>query len=218
MLKLSSVCTSTATTLYHRFFDAQSLNEYNPHVVAFPTKEQGGYYGYSSWLPPPVYISHRKLTNCHAKFAISSICLHKKEPPLDVSDRYWKLRDSLVTCEFVVLRALGFRVAVDNPHQYLLHYLKLLSDWLNCDVWKSTSLPALCWTLLNDSCHTQLCLQYTGEEVAVGILYMGLHCCRIEIPFTDGRRAWWKVLCRSCDLETIQKIGQKLIDFYDSDE
>ncbi|XP_065836523.1 cyclin-Q-like isoform X2 [Oscarella lobularis] len=205
MLKLSSVCTSTATTLYHRFFDAQSLNEYNPHLVAAACL----------YLASKIDELPRKVRDI---VNVSYRCLHKKEPPLDVSDRYWKLRDSLVTCEFVVLRALGFRVAVDNPHQYLLHYLKLLSDWLNCDVWKSTSLPALCWTLLNDSCHTQLCLQYTGEEVAVGILYMGLHCCRIEIPFTDGRRAWWKVLCRSCDLETIQKIGQKLIDFYDSDE
>eukprot|EP00118_Oscarella_pearsei_P016948 m.165957 g.165957 ORF g.165957 m.165957 type:complete len:65 (+) comp38904_c0_seq4:182-376(+) len=32
MLKLSSVCAATATTLYHRFFNVQRLQDYDAHV------------------------------------------------------------------------------------------------------------------------------------------------------------------------------------------
>eukprot|EP00118_Oscarella_pearsei_P016947 m.165955 g.165955 ORF g.165955 m.165955 type:complete len:227 (+) comp38904_c0_seq3:182-862(+) len=203
MLKLSSVCAATATTLYHRFFNVQRLQDYDAHLVATSCL----------YLASKIAESPRKVRDI---VNVSHRCLHGDDPLLDVGERYWKLRDSLVTCEFVVLRALRFQVEVDCPHQYLLHYLKLASDWLSPQVWESHPLPLLCWTLLNDSCHTLLCLHFTGEEVAVGVLYMALRCCCIEIPGQTGRKNWWKVVCRSCDLEKVEQIGCELMEFYES--
>lgn len=43
--------------------------------------------------------------------------LNKNKPPIDIADKYWRLRDSIVKCELLFLRLLGFKVAVDNPHK-----------------------------------------------------------------------------------------------------
>lgn len=144
-------------------------------------------------------------------------CLHTTKPALNVGKTFWKLRDSLVTCEFVILRALGFHVSVDHPHNYLLHYLKMLSDWMPPDVWKSVPLTSLCWTLLNDSSHTDLCLHYSGEQVAVALLYMTMQSFYLEIPSQSTNKKWWKVLCSSCDMKTIEEICTAMMDLYDLD-
>ena len=38
--------------------------------------------------------------------------LHKKESPLEVGKKYWDLRESLVTCELLLIRMLKFNPKV----------------------------------------------------------------------------------------------------------
>ena len=63
------------------------------------------------------------LDNPCAYIDTSLRCFHTTKPALEVGNTFWKLRDSLVTCEFVILRALGFHVSVDHPHNVRIHKL-----------------------------------------------------------------------------------------------
>ena len=41
--------------------------------------------------------------------------------PLVVDQLYRELRESVISAELIVLRAIDFELRVDHPHKYLLH-------------------------------------------------------------------------------------------------
>ena len=45
--------------------------------------------------------------------------LNKEKPPIEIAKKYWDLRDTIVKCELLFLRLLGFQVTVDNPHKVM---------------------------------------------------------------------------------------------------
>ena len=45
--------------------------------------------------------------------------------PLEVGPKFLQLRESVVHCELLMLRVLGFCVAFDNPHKVLLDYITI---------------------------------------------------------------------------------------------
>ena len=44
-------------------------------------------------------------------------CLHRDEPPLEIGDKYWKLKDSVAMYELLLLRALKFQTELILPHK-----------------------------------------------------------------------------------------------------
>uniref|UniRef100_A0A674GP10 Cyclin N-terminal domain-containing protein n=1 Tax=Taeniopygia guttata TaxID=59729 RepID=A0A674GP10_TAEGU len=46
-------------------------------------------------------------------------CLHPGSPPPALDGNFWGLRDSLVQCELLLLRALRFRLPLAHPHKVL---------------------------------------------------------------------------------------------------
>ncbi len=42
---------------------------------------------------------------------------HPDKPPLDLSDKYWSLRNSVTQTELLIVRALGFKLDFDHPHK-----------------------------------------------------------------------------------------------------
>ena len=51
--------------------------------------------------------------------------------PLEVGQKFWQLRESVVNCELLMLRVLGFCVAFDNPHKVRSTIWKLLNVSFN---------------------------------------------------------------------------------------
>jgi hypothetical protein len=43
-------------------------------------------------------------------------CFHKDEPPLEVGEVYWKLKESVGKYELLLLRAIKFNLKVTLPH------------------------------------------------------------------------------------------------------
>lgn len=43
--------------------------------------------------------------------------IHPDSKPLDISTPYWNLRDSITTCELMLLRLFNFKVTFDTPHK-----------------------------------------------------------------------------------------------------
>uniref|UniRef100_A0A674GRR3 Cyclin N-terminal domain-containing protein n=1 Tax=Taeniopygia guttata TaxID=59729 RepID=A0A674GRR3_TAEGU len=74
-------------------------------------------------------------------------CLHPGSPPPALDGNFWGLRDSLVQCELLLLRALRFRLPLAHPHKYLLQYLLALGRWAG-GPWGRV--PGVSWALLRD--------------------------------------------------------------------
>ena len=43
--------------------------------------------------------------------------LHTDQPGLEIGEKYWAMRDSVVQCELFVMRILKFHVKFDHPHK-----------------------------------------------------------------------------------------------------
>ena len=51
---------------------------------------------------------------------ILNVCqatVHRGSSPLDLNEKYWTLRESVVQAELLMMRTLAFQVAIDHPHK-----------------------------------------------------------------------------------------------------
>ncbi|XP_074639503.1 cyclin-Q-like isoform X2 [Acropora palmata] len=128
-LMLTPVACASACVLYHRVIkkcnSKQSNFRLNDATLVGSTA---------------LYLAS-KMEECPCKLRdvinVSFRLLHKDKAPLDVGFLYWELRDSLVSCELMMLRSLQFDVTFNNPHKekaviILVSFILLL--WvIGCD-------------------------------------------------------------------------------------
>ncbi|KAL3321216.1 Cyclin- protein fam58a [Cichlidogyrus casuarinus] len=168
-------------------------------------------------------------------------CLHQHDmsgqAPLDASEDYDKLRESLVQCELLLMRLLSFDARQPAmPHPYLLHYISALLHWIgkgvvhtNPDQTTSpeqrtryqslTRLPGLAWSILADSYHTSLCLQFQPDHIAASILHLALRLAGVEVPGNrQSEMAWWQAISNSLSREIVEEIQLKVMTVYDIDD
>lgn len=201
-LKLPPVACASACVLYHRFLKLCQQGDYKLYdgtlvgttalYLASKTEE------FPCKLRDVINVSYR--------------VLHRDKAPLEVGSLYWELRDSVVNCELMMLRILQFHVAFNNPHKYLLHYLKSIDDWLGDE--SSNSISQLSWSFLQDSFHTTLPLQFKPSLIAVSMIYFSLKCLGITVPSQGAPHAWWKVMCPDSTEQEIQAIISNMMEFY----
>lgn len=167
----------------------------------------------------------RSIQTTHSTDLVSRSTLHKsRRPPLEVGDEYDRLRESLVQTELFLMRLLAFHVRRPPlPHSYLVHYLHSLLHWvgkgiaqpcgggagaggteLNAPGMVDAStialarLPGLAWSILGDSYHSTICLDFAPEHIAVAILHLSLRIAGVEIPGNkNSEMAWWQVSAAS---------------------
>ena len=100
--------------------------------------------------------------------------------------------------------------------QLLLHYLMALSRWVNEGVWQRSHVTVVAWALLQDSFHTTLSLHHRPHTIATAVLYLSLHCCKLEV--SGGRfaqRQWWEVFSPETSEQTLQDIACKIMSVSD---
>ncbi|VDD82138.1 unnamed protein product [Mesocestoides corti] len=172
--------------------------------------------------------------------------LHKtKRPPLEVGEEYDRLRVSLVSAELFLMRVLGYQVRTkaDLPHAYLLHYMSALLHWIGKGVahppanpgaddpqqqqqqqYTQSSLalarlPGLAWSILMDSYHAPLCVDYAPEYIAASILHLALRIAGVEVPGNrHSEMAWWQAISDSLSREIVEQIQLKVMDIYAVDD
>uniref|UniRef100_A0A674GJE7 Cyclin N-terminal domain-containing protein n=1 Tax=Taeniopygia guttata TaxID=59729 RepID=A0A674GJE7_TAEGU len=116
-------------------------------------------------------------------------CLHPGSPPPALDGNFWGLRDSLVQCELLLLRALRFRLPLAHPHKYLLQYLLALGRWAG-GPWGRV--PGVSWALLRDGAAGGLSLRHPPPHLAAAALHLGLELCGRGGAPRDPPR-WWQV-------------------------
>ena len=91
-----------------------------------------------------------------------------------------------------------------SPHQHLLHYLKSLQSWFLREEWEDVPIASTAWSLLKDSYHSHICLNYSPEHIAVAVIYLALLSYGVEVPYNRcADTPWWKVGLSACLLNFI---------------
>ncbi|XP_020608088.1 cyclin-related protein FAM58A-like isoform X2 [Orbicella faveolata] len=189
-LKLPPVACASACNLYHRFYKQYLKSDYDSAVIGCTA----------------LYLASKtEESPCRLRDVInvSYRMLHRERGPLEVGSLYWELHDSVVNCELIMLRSLQFHVAFNNPHKYLLHYLNSLEDWLDNESCSTITVSQLSWSLLQDSFHTTLFLEYSPAVIAVAMIYFSLICLGIKVPSQGVRLSWWKDQITACRMSNI---------------
>lgn len=199
-LGMRSVPVATACSLYHKFFQSASLQIYEPYLVAMSCI-------YLAGKVEEQHLRTRDIINvCHRYFRPGSF-------PMELNEKFWELRDSVVQCELLILRQLNFHVSFEHPHKYLLHYLLSLRNLLNRHAWSRTPISETAWALLKDSYHGLVCIHHKPQHLALAVLYLALHTYGVQVP--TGEKEWWQVLCEDITKSQIEAIMTELLQLYD---
>uniref|UniRef100_A0A8C5WLT3 Cyclin-Q n=1 Tax=Leptobrachium leishanense TaxID=445787 RepID=A0A8C5WLT3_9ANUR len=204
-LGMRSIPIATACTIYHKFFNEICFDDYDPYLVAMSAI-------YLAGKVEEQHLRTRDIINvCHRY-------LNPGSEPLEVDSKFWELRDSIVQCELLMLRLLNFRVSFQHPHKFLLHYLLSLKNWMNRHSWDRSPIATASWALLRDSYHSDLCLRYEAQHIAVAVLYFALQCYGVEVPSTDSaENQWWQVFSVDVTKIIINNVISDLIHVYTLD-
>ncbi|XP_004695240.1 PREDICTED: cyclin-related protein FAM58A isoform X2 [Condylura cristata] len=204
-LGMHSIPIATACTIYHKFFHETHLGAYDPYLVAMS----------SLYLAGKVEEQHLRTRD------IINVCnryFHPGSEPLELDARFWELRDSIVQCELLVLRALRFQVSFQHPHKHLLHYLVALKNWLNRHSWQRTPISVTAWALLRDSYHGALCLRFRAPHIAVAVLHLALQVYGVEVPAeAEAEKPWWQVFSEDLTKPVVDDIVSDLVRIYTMD-
>jgi len=146
---------------------------------------------------------------------ISYCVLHPDKSALEIGTTYWKLRDSITTCELMLLRLFTFNVSFTTPQKYVLHFLKSLKDWTS-DVteWEDSHFASICWSLVNDLCYLPLSINVPPHKLALAVIYIGLKWSRLKIVGEVDERKWYKVLCPDTKEEELVDMSCQILYLY----
>ncbi|TPP60266.1 putative cyclin [Fasciola gigantica] len=74
----------------------------------------------------------------------------------------------------------------------------VLSAPMNAATIALARLPGLAWSILADSYHSPICLDFSPEHIAAAILHLALRIAGVEIPGNrHSEMAWWQVSAES---------------------
>lgn len=204
-LKLNPTTLASACVLYHRFYQECSITDYDPHTMAAT----------AIFLATKVEEQHTRLRD------VVNVCHRTLYPDklLEIGEELYELKDTVASCELLLLRMLQFHVTCDHPHKYLVHYLKSLSQLFNAREWNRYTIAQTSWSILRDTYHGTICLDHRPPLVAVSCIALALRLCRVDVPMsTTCKTPWWKVFHESATNDEISKVIDDIVDLYDLDD
>lgn len=205
-LKASVLTIATAATYYHKFFSVATLKEYEPYLI-------GSTCIYLASKVEDDDIKIRDIIN------VGISCVRRGEPPLSL-DPYFSMRDSLIQAELLLMRVLGFKMKVDLPHKYMLHYLMSLKEWLGEDSFNDLPLVHFSWTILQDVYHSPIVLSYSPQLIAATVINLALQVYGVTVPGDDeiNDRAWFTVLHSDCTTRAVWELTTDILLVYKEEQ
>ncbi|XP_045592810.1 cyclin-Q-like [Procambarus clarkii] len=205
-LKASVLTIATAATYYHKFYTVATLEDYDPYLI-------GSTCIYLASKVEDDDIKIRDIIN------VGISCVRRGEPPLSL-DPYFTMRDSLIQAELLLMRVLGFKMKVDLPHRYLLHYLLSLKDWLGEKTFNNVPIVHLTWTITQDIYHSSMVLKYSPQLLAAAILNIVLQVYGIVVPGDDeiNNHSWFTVLHPDCTNTDVWDLTTKILAIYQEED
>ncbi|CAG9538368.1 unnamed protein product [Cercopithifilaria johnstoni] len=190
--KNSTIC--TAAVLTYRTLRKSNASELCPYTVA------------SACLLLAAKVEEDEMAKVKGltRFALS--ILHPREPILQINDESWVLRTSLSRMEYVVLRLLKFRLSVENPHKYLLHYISSLMHWCPHEFTKF-HIGTISFIILRDAhVDPDWVLSHSPQTIAIVCLAVALRVAKVSI----GVR-WYSVFYSSMTRSKLRRLEDELV-------
>ena len=201
-LELNDTTLATACVLYHKFFQSCNVEEYDLYTVAAT----------AIYLATKVEEQHTRLRD------IVNVCHRTRHPDkahLELDSVFWKLRDTISSCELLMMRMLQFQVTYVHPHKYMLHYLMSISQLFRKKEWTRSSVGDAAWCILKDSYLDSTCLKFPPQVHAIAAIDLALQCCNVEIPLeSNSDISWWKVLYSDCSYDDILNAQTSIVNNY----
>lgn len=205
-LKANVLTTATAATYYHKFFSIATLEEYDPYLIGSTC-----IYLASKVVDDDIKI--RDIIN------VGISCVRRGDAPLSL-DPYFSMRDSLIQAELLLMRVLGFKLKVDLPHKYMLHYLMSLKEWLSTDSFSEFPLVYCAWTILQDVYHSPVVLSCSPQLIAATIINLALQVYGVVVPGDDeiNDKSWFTVLHPDCSTKAVWELTNKILLMYSEEK
>lgn len=157
---------ASAAVYFHKFNKIQgSSTHYDPIIVSATCL----------YLAGKVEEEHLRLRDI---INVYYNTLNPGRPPLDLTESYWTLRDSIVKCELILLRFLKFQVANPHPHKVMLQYLKSINVGLDRE--RQLSFARTAWSILCDWYTNPKCFEFEPRELTISILRLALRLHMID--------------------------------------
>lgn len=191
-LQLSQLCINTAIVYMHRFYYFHSFTEVHRNKLSIS----------ALFLAAKIEEQPRKLEHV---IKVAHACLHKDAPQLDVrSEAYSEKMYEVVSHEYILLQTLGFRLAIEHPHTYVVKVCQLVKA---CKDLAQTS-----YIMATTSLHlTTMCLQYKPTIVACVCIHLACKWSNYMIqPCTEGHD-WFYYVDRSITLRLLEELTQDFI-------
>ena len=201
-LELNDTTLASACVLYHRFFQHCSIKDYDTYTIAAT----------AIYLATKVEEQHTRLRD------IVNVChrtRHPNKPHLELDSEFWKLRDTISSCELLMMRVLKFQVTYVHPHKFMLHYLMSLSHMYRKKDWLRSCICDVAWSILKDSYLDSCCLKFLPQVHAIAVIDLAFQSSRLDQPFQNSSNIpWWKVLYQDCSYDDIKKVQLNIVKIY----
>ena len=77
-------------------------------------------------------------------------------------------------------------------------------------------MTTVAWALLQDSFYTTLCLHHPPTLIATAVLYLAMHCCKLEVPGSRAAdRKWWEVFSPGTSEQELRDIAENIMQVHE---
>jgi len=138
----------------------------------------------------------------------------KKDDPLDNGVLFWSLKDAISSMELVILRVLRFQTVIDLPHRYLVQFVKVLAEYIDCPYDKKLQFNGVCAALLSDYFTSNDCLKHLEDPptISIAVMQIGLQVCGLSGLLTSTR--WEEAMKQNVNHDNLKTIRQDVVDIY----
>lgn len=200
-LKLDQITLATAAIYFQRF--------YMRHPLQVAGSNRGAHH--YQVAATAVYVAYKSKENPRKMHelivAVSRVA--QKDPNLlidEQSKEFWKWRETIQHHENLMLEVLCFDLDPGLPYPVLYEFLKYFN------VQENKPLRNVCWSIINDSFSTPLCLFVQPQSIAGGAFYLALKHVHLSLPDDEYGRPWWEVL--GLDIAEMETVLETMIETY----
>ncbi|CAO1306319.1 unnamed protein product [Diamesa tonsa] len=194
-LQVSQLCINTAIVYMHRFYVFHSFTMFHRNSIAAA----------AFFLAAKVEEQPRKLEHV---IKILNICLEKGDTQ---KERYAEESQDLVFNENILLQTLGFDVAIDHPHTYVVKACQLFNI-----VTVSKDLRQTCYFMASNSLHlTTMCLKYRPTVVAAFCIHISCQWAGWEIPESNEGKVWYSYIDKTVTAELLKQLTDEYLQISD---
>ncbi|KAL1497497.1 hypothetical protein ABEB36_008449 [Hypothenemus hampei] len=196
-LQVSQLCINTAIVYMHRFYVFHSFTNFPWHQMAAA----------ALFLAAKVEEQPRKLEYV---IRVANICKNPRDRNFDInSERYAAQSQDLVFNENVLLQTLGFDVAIDHPHTYVVRCCHLVRA--------SKDLAQTSYFMASNSLHlTTMCVQYKPTVVACFCILLACKWANWEIPLSNEKKEWYTYVDPTVTAELLQQLTSEFLVIFEN--